>query len=321
MKLKTLIFIALTLFLIDPSNAQTKDEATAAYNKGVQLATTDMPKAVASMKEAADIAEKVGSEADDILQMASQQIPLLQYNYAISLYKEKKMDEAIENFKLAHQYAGKYKDESIRAKSADLLPKLYLVKGNGEMKDEKFTEALISFNEAIGYDSTLAKAYLLKGLVFKKQDKFDEMKASMDKAIETGNATNDEKTVASASKSVADEYLNNANVAFKKGNYSEVASQVDESIKYAGDNPEAFYVNAVAYNKLSNWDDAIANAEKGLSFEESTPDKQARFYFEIGTAQIGKADNEAACASFKKAAIGPYAESANYQIKTVLKCN
>jgi hypothetical protein len=41
----------------------------------------------------------------------------------------------------------------------------------------------------------------------------------------------------------------------------------------------------------------------------------------MGNAQAGKGDTASACASYKKAAVGPFAESANYQIKTVLKCN
>lgn len=321
MKISALMLTAFMLFLVNFSNAQTKDEATTAYNKGVELASTDLPKAVTALIEAADIAEKAGPDAADILQMASQQIPLLQYNYATSLYKEKKLDEAIASFKLAHDYAVKYKDESTRAKADDLLPKLYLSKGNGEMKEDKLTEALASFDQAIAYDATFAKAYLLKGLVYKKQDKFEEMKSAMDKAIETGKVSNDEKTVASAGKTVADEYIKDANSAFKKGTFAQVVTLVDESVKYVDSNVEAYYLYALAYNKLSKWDDAIKSAEKGLTLEENTPAKQARFHYELGMAQAGNKDNGAACASFKKAAIGPLAEQANYQIKTVLKCS
>lgn len=321
MKISTLVLSAFLLFQVNFTNAQTKEEATTAYNNGVALVATDMPKAITSLIDAASIAEKVGAEADDIFKLASQQISLLQYNYATSLYKEKKLDEAIAGFKLARDYAIKYNDASTRAKAEDLLPKLYMAKGNSEMKDDKFTEALTSFDKAISYDSTLAKAYLLKGLVFKKQDKFEEMKAAMDKAIETGKATKDDKSAASAAKTIADQYIQNANAAFKKGDFSQVVSLIDESLKYEQNNPEAYYLNALAYNKLSKWDDAIANAEKGLTNEENTPVKQARFHFEIGMAQAGKNDNGAACASFKKAAVGPLTEQANYQIKTVLKCS
>jgi tetratricopeptide (TPR) repeat protein len=320
-KISAFLIAALLLVFVNFSNGQTKEEATNAYNLGVELASTDLPKAIEALIQAADIAAKTGADAADIQKMAEGQIPLLQYNYATSLYKEKKLDEAIANFLKAQEYSTKYNDNSTKAKADDLLPKLFLAKGNGDLKDGKFPEALASFDKAIGYDPTFAKAYLSKGLVFRKQDKFDEMKAAMDKAIETGKSTNDEKTVASASRTLADEYIKNANEAFKKGTFSQVIASVDESVKYVDNNVEAYYLYALAYNKLSKWDDAIRSAEKGLTLEENTPAKQARFHYENGMAQAGKKDNASACASFKKAAVGPLAEQANYQIKTVLKCN
>jgi len=320
-KISALLTAAILLVFVNLSNGQTKEEATNAYNNGVALAATDLPKAIESLIQAADISAKVGEEAADIQKMAEGQIPLLQYNFATSLYKDKKLDEAITGFILAHEYAVKYNDNSTKGKADELLPKLYFSKGNAQLKEDKFPEALATFDKAIAYDPAFAKAYLGKGLVYRKQDKFEEMKASMDKAIETGKASNDDKTVASASKTVADEYIKDANAAFKKGTFSQVITLIDESVKYVDNNVEAFYLYALSYNKLSKWDEALASAEKGLTIEEATPAKQARFHYEIGVAQAGKKDNGAACASFKKAAIGPLAEQANYQIKTVLKCN
>jgi tetratricopeptide (TPR) repeat protein len=319
-KIPVLLTALIMLVFVNFSKGQTMEEATNAYNLGVELAATDLPKAIQSLINASEISAKAGDEAVEIKKMAEGQIPLLQYNYATSLYKEKKLDEAITNFILAHDYAVKYNDNSTQAKADDLLPKLYLAKGNGELKENKFPEALASFDKAIGYDPAFAKAYLSKGVVYKKQDKFEEMKAAMDKAIETGNATNDDKTVASASKAIADEYVKDANGFFKKGSFAQVISSVDESVKYVDDNVEAYYLYALAYNKLSKWDEAISSAEKGITLEENTAAKQARFHYEIGLAQAGKKNNDDACASFKKAATGPYTEQANYQIKSVLKC-
>ncbi|KAF0197071.1 MAG: hypothetical protein FD166_2030 [Bacteroidetes bacterium] len=320
-KISAILIALMLLVFVNFTNGQTKEEAAAAYNRGVELAATDLPKAIESLILAADIATKTGADAADIQKLAEGQIPLLQYNFATSLYKDKKLDEAITNFILAQDYAKKYNDNSTKSKADDLLPKLYLAKGNADLKEGKYPEAIVSFDKALEYDPTFAKAYLSKGLVFKKQDKFDEMKAAMDKAIENGKAINDEKTVASASKTVAEEYIRLANGAFKKGTFAQVVTLVDESVKYVDNNVEAYYLYALAYNKQSKWDDAIKSAEKGLTLEENTPAKQARFYYETGIAQAGKKDNVSACASFKKAAVGPLAEQANYQIKTVLKCN
>ncbi|MDY0342423.1 MAG: tetratricopeptide repeat protein [Lentimicrobium sp.] len=303
------------------ASAQTLEEATNTYNQGVALAATDLPGAITALQQAADIAKKIGDEGAEILNLSQQQMPALQYNYATSLYKEKKMDEAITNFELAYEYADKVGDDGIKAKTADLIPKLYRAKGNGEYKAEQYDAALTSFANALKYDPSYAGAYLSEGLVYNKQNNTELMKTAMDSAIATGNRTKDEKTVEQAVKFMSDNLMIEANNAFKKNNFNMAISLLDDATSYTQDNPELYYLYALSYNKLSKWDEAIDSAEKGLNAEEKTSAKQARFYFEMGMAQAGKGATDEACTSFKKAAVGPLAESANYQIKTVLKCN
>lgn len=301
--------------------AQTKEDAVNAYNKAVTLSTTDLLQAVAAMKESADIAAKVGPDADTIGRMAQQQIAALQYNYATNLYKEKKIEEAIDNFKIAHDYAVQYKDDSTKAKADQLLPKLYMSKGIGEYKAGQYDAAIDSYNKALEYDSTMARAWLTMGIAYKKANKSAEMKNAMDKAIEVGTATKDDKTVESARKTMSDEMLVVANAAFKKNDFSTTASKLEEALKYSDTNPEIYYLNAVALNKLTKYSQALASAQKGLTYEEDTAVKKARFFFEMGNAQLGLGEKGNACESYKKAAVGAFAESANYQIKNVLKCS
>lgn len=316
--LSIVIFFGAT---IQWAGAQTLEEATNAYNQGVALAATDLPKAISSLQQAADISTKIGDEGAEILKLSQQQLPVLQYNYATSLYKEKKVDEAITNFEIAYDFADKVGDDAIKAKASDLIPKLYRAKGNGEYKAEKYDAALASFAKALKYDPSYAGAYLSEGLVYNKQNNAELMKAAMDSAIATGTRIQDDKTVEQAVKFMGDNYLIDANTAYKKNDFNKTIALLDEATVYTKENPEIYYLYALSYNKLSKWDEAIASAEQGMSFEENTPAKQARFYFESATAQAGKGATDVACASFKKAAVGPLAESANYQINTVLKCN
>lgn len=309
------------LFGAKATYSQSLEEATNAYNTGVEQAATDLPKAIESLILAADIAEKAGPDAEQIMIISRQQIPALQYNHATNLYKEKKIEEAITNFELANDYAKKYSDDGIAAKSANLLPKLYRVKGNDEYKAANYTEALASFDKALEYDPDFAGAWLSKGMVYNKQNNDAALKEAIDKAIESGVKINDEKTVEQANKFMGDNLLGNANAAFKKNDFNGAIAILDESMKYAENNAEAYYLYALSYNKLSKWDEAIASTQKGMELDGDTPDKAARFFFEMGMAQAGKGANGDACASFKKAARGPFVESANYQIKTVLKCS
>lgn len=320
MTLRFLTIAAVMIFAIS-SFAQTKEDAVSAYNKAVTLSSTDLPQAVLAMKESADIAAKVGAEADTIGQMAQQQIAALQYNYATALYKEKKIDEAIDNFMLARDYAVQYNDNSTRTKTEELLPKLYLSKGINEYKAGQYDSAVMSYNKALEYDSTMARAWLNMGVAYKKANKDAEMKNAMDKAIQVGTDTNDEKTVEAARKSMSDDLLVSANAAFKKNDFNTTASKLEEALKYSETNPEIFYLHSVALNKLNKYQEALAQAQKGLALEEDTAVKKARFHFEIGNAQVGLGENGNACDSYKKAAVGAFAESANYQIKNVLKCS
>ncbi len=318
---KVLVAVFALTFTFSRLQAQTIEEATIAYNRGVELAASDLPKAVEALTEAASIAEKAGEGAEEILRLAKQQIPVLQYNYATALYKDKKVDEAIENFELAHNYAVEYGDQGIQSKADDLLPRLYRVKGNADYKAAKYDEALASFDKALTYDPDFAGAHLSKGLVYNKQNNNELLKSAMDAAIESGLKIRDDKTVEQAKKFMSDNLLIDANDAFKKNDFEKTIELLGQSVEYSETNPEVYYLMAVAYNKLSQWDDAVASALKGLELEEATAAKQARFHFEMGMAQAGKGETGDACASFKKAAVGPLAESANYQIKTVLKCS
>lgn len=321
MKVRILTFFGVLLITIS-SFGQTKDDAVNAYNKAVELAkaNTDLAGAVNAMKESADLAAKVGPEADTIGLMAQQQIASLQYNYARALYNEKKIDEALENFLIARDYAAQYNDPATKAKADELIPKLYLSKGVNEYKNNQFDAAIASYSKAIEFDSTMARAYLNMGVAYKKLNKDAEKRLAFDNAIKQGTATNDTKTVEAARKSMSDDLLVSANAAFKKNDFNSTVSLLEEALQYSENNPEIFYLNSVALNKLQKYDQAQASAEKGLAIEADTPEKKARFHFEIGNALAGKGDTANACASYKKAAVGPFAESANYQIKTVLKC-
>lgn len=319
--LRAIVTAIVFTFSLNLLFAQSVEDATNAYNRGVELASSNLPKAVEALQQTVAIAEKAGDEGAEILKLAKQQIPVLQYNHATALYKDKKLDEAISNFKLAFEYATEYGDNGIAAKASDLLPKLLRVKGNNEYKENKFDDALASFIEALKFAPEFAGALLSKGQVLSKMNRNEEMKAAMDAAIEAGEKTNDEKTVEQARKFMTGNMINEANAAFKKNDFEKTINLLDQAFTYSEDNVEAYYLSAVAHNKLSKWDEALEKAQKGLELEEKTAAKQARFYYESGVAQAGKGASDEACASFKKAAVGPLAESANYQVKTVLKCN
>jgi len=111
------------------------------------------------------------------------------------------------------------------------------------------------------------------------------------------------------------------------GSKAVIANKFDEGIlhlekaaKYDETNKDVLAYLSKAYNGASKWDSAIEAANKGIALEEDVPEKEAKFWFEIGLAYKGKGDKSNACDSFKKAMFGQYVENAKYEIDVDLKC-
>lgn len=301
--------------------AQTKDDVILTYNKGVEMANTDVKAAIEQFNLAFEMALKVGSDADDIKTLVETQIPALQFKYAGELYKAKDIPGAISNYQLAMELAEKAGDVETAGKANDIISKLYFSLGNDYYKNDNYDSALICFDNALKYDSTYAKVYLSKGILYKKQENEEGMFTAMNKAIEFGNLTNDEKTATSAGNVLRDYLLINGNRAVKAGDIKQAIQMLDQAKTYGEPKPEVYYLLAVSYNKESNWDDAINAANQGMEIEENSSEARAKFYYELGNAYLGKGENATACSSYKNALFGNYTESAKYQIETVLKCN
>ena len=131
-------------------------------------------------------------------------------------------------------------------------------------------------------------------------------------------SVNDSVKIKQASK-LALEYFRAA------GSQASLANKLDEAIvmlnkaaKY-GDDKDLFYYFADVYNKQNNYDSGTEFARKGLALETGSPEAKAKFYFQLALAQTGKGQTADACASFKNAMYGPFAEPSKAQ-RTNLKC-
>ena len=74
---------------IGSMQAQSKNEAIAAYNAGVGLMTTDVPGAINSFEKSIQISEQVGDSAVEIKDKAIAVLPDLYYKQALKLYNDK----------------------------------------------------------------------------------------------------------------------------------------------------------------------------------------------------------------------------------------
>lgn len=310
----------LTIFSGKNLNAQTYEDAGNAFNAALELSKTNMEGAVVKMQDVLKMCTALGTEGDTLKMKVASVLPVWQYNVGNNFIKDKKYDQAIAAYEKSRDMAVTYSDDKIKEKSESILAKLYAVKGNELVKTQKYDDAITYFEKALKSDPGYSKAYYANALAYKKKGDDVKMQENMDLAIAAAVKENDIVTVQAAKSAVASSLYINGAAAFKKKSYTETVEKLNSSLAYDTTNKEVYYLLAVSYNNLKKHDEAIAAADAGLKLEEQTNLKMARFYYEIAKAYEGKQDTQNACTNYKKAAFGTYVQSANYQMKTVLKC-
>ena len=309
----------LTTFNINYLQAQTKDDAIVAFNAALELSKTDMATAVVKMQDVVKMCTTVGSEADTIKMKATSVLPIFQYNVGNNLLRDKKYDLAIAAFEKSDKMAIDYSEPNIKEKSEDILVKLYANQGNGFIKAAKNDDALAAFDKAIQLDPEYSKAYYAKGQIYLKKGDKVKMQENMDLAIASASKVNDTTTV-KAAKNMAGSSLNSEGIAaYNKRSYSDAVTKLNSALTYDYKSKDMYYVLALSNNSLKKYDEAIEAAKAGLTMEDQTAVKMARFYCEIAKAYEGKNDNNNACENYKKGAYGTTAQFANGK-KKELKC-
>jgi tetratricopeptide (TPR) repeat protein len=300
--------------------AQTKEDAGNAFNAALELSKTDMAGAVVKMQEVIKMTTALGKEGDTLKMKAGTVLPVWQYNVGNNLIKEKKYTEAIAAFEKSNEFATTFSDANIKEKSENMLVKLYTSEGNNLLKAEKADDAIVYLDKALKLDPDFSKAYFTKGQVYKKKGDNVKMQENMELALASAKKSNDTVTGNAAKNAIGSSLYLEGKTAFTKKAYGEAVEKLNKAITYDYKNKELYYLLATSNNNLKKYDDAIAAANLGLPMEEQTADKMARFYYEIAKAYEGKRDVANACANYKKSAIGTFKSSADYQMKTVLKC-
>ena len=321
---KTLILaFALTIittFLGKNLNAQTKEDAGNAFNAALELSKTDMAGAVVKMQDVLKMCTTLGKEADSLKMKVAKVLPVYQFNVGNNLLKDKNYDLAIQAFEKSDEFSVTYADDNIKEKSIAQLVKLYTNKGNMLLKADKADSAIINLDKALSLEPDFYKALFSKGQAYKKKGDNVKMQENLELAIAAATKTND-TVIVKAAKNIIGSTLNQEGIAaYNKKNYTEAVAKLNSALTYGFKNKDLYYVLASSNNSVRKYDEAIEAANAGLALEEQTNEKMARYYCEVAKAFEGKKDNPNACANYKKAAYGTFAQFANDKIKNVLKC-
>jgi len=320
-KIKVFVFIFSLITGIGNNFAQTKNEAVEAYNMGLSMMKTDPEAALESLNKAIEISEQLGAEGEETREMAEALIPGIHYQIGVNLYKKKELLEAAEQFERTVEVAEEFGDTQTKEKAARIVPQLYFAVGNGLYKADQFDSALVYFNLATEADSNYEKAYFGKALTYRKMEDTENFLEAIDNTIEAALQSNKDQIATKAEETARDYLLIRGQKAVQAKSYEEASGLLEKVVVYDPDSKEAFYLLGLSHNALKNWSKSMKAINKAIDLETGTGDDLAKLYYELGTAYYGLGDNEAACEAYSKAAEGGYKQSAEYQMKHVVKCN
>lgn len=313
---KILGFIVVALLSATYSVAQTQAEATACYNRGIGLMTTDVIAAISSVDSCITICSTIGDSAANALkEKASQFICELTYQKMSKQYAaDKNVNVALATSKEAIRLSDLYGNTKVKEKTQKYMLQLYTSMGANYFKTKDLANAVKAFDSALVINPNYNKAILNKALAYKGLNDAAKFGETIDLYITKVKAENDTVQLAAANKQAMDFYRSAGSKANAANKLDDALASLNTALKY-GNDEDVYYYLADVYNKQKKYDDALINAQKGLDMETGAPEAKAKFYWALGTAQLGKGDKAAACGSFKNSMYGPFAEPSKAQIK------
>ena len=311
--------LLVSVFIGANLNAQTRNDVVNAYNEGAKAMQTDVKTAIEAFEKVIVLSDQVGETAADLKQKAVQVLPGLYVKAASNTLSEKKpAQETIQAAKKASVAAEKYGSEANKDNATKILVQGYYNSGIEFFTKKDYDKALLAFDSLLVINPGYLNAIYSKALVFRSQNNATAFEENIDLFIEKVKGSNDSVKVKQASK-LALEYFRASGSQLNQANKpDEAIVMLNKAAKY-GDDKDLFYYFADVYNKQKNFDSGMEYAQKGLALETGSAEAKAKFYFQLGLAQVGKGQTTEACASFKNSMFGPFAEPSKAQ-RTNLKC-
>ena len=300
-------------------HAQERNDVITSYNEGARLMQTDVPAAIKAFENVIALSDKVGESAADLRQKAVQVLPGLYSKVALAAINEKKpAQEIMKAAKEASAIAEEYGTATHKENAGKIMVQAYNTLANSYFSKDDYANALLTFDSLLLINPGYVNAIYNKALIYMRQNNAGTFEETIDLFIEKLKGGNDTTRIKQAS-TLALEYFRSAgSKANQANNPDEALTMLNKAAKY-GNDKDLFYYFADVYNKQKNFDSGAEYAQKGLSLEKGEAEAKAKFYYQLAVAQAGKGQTAEACASFKNALYGPFADASKAQ-RTNLKC-
>ncbi|MFH0760034.1 MAG: hypothetical protein V2A67_00850 [Bacteroidota bacterium] len=297
--------------------AQDINAAIGTYNSALTTMKSDPATAITSLQLCIELCDKIGPSADSIKTVANAKFAETYFNLATKQAGSKDLAGATETFKQAIQFGEQTQNAEVLKRSNAALSQVYYMQADGYRTQKDLIKAQEFIDLSLGIDSTSSRAWIVQAYIYRDGN----MVEGFEKAIERVNlCTKNVNETKLANNAGLKYFLSTGSQAVNTSKFEEGVPALEKCLKYDEANKDVFYYLAKGYNGLKLWDKAIETANKGIAMEEDVPEKEAKFWFEVGTAYAGKEDKAKACESFKKAQFGQFAENAKYEIEVTLKC-
>lgn len=300
-------------------SAQDRNEVIAVYNEGAKAMQTDVPAAIVAFEKVITLSNQVGDTANDLKQNALKALPGLYYKLAATANNEKKpAGEIITAAKLAGAMAEKYASATYKENSKKILVNGYYKMASEFFSAKDYDNAMLAFDSVLTLNPDHIASLYNKAQIYKIRDEADLFEQSVDLFLTKLDPAKDADKATQAKGSALEYFRSEGGKANNANKLDDALALLGKAAKY-GDDKTLFYYFADVYNKKNNFSEGAAYAQKGLDLETGDAEAKAMFYYQLAVAQVGKGETAAACASFKNAQFGPFAEAAKAQ-RTNLKC-
>ncbi len=319
---KSALTLLLIFLLVDTSESQSREDVIALFNEGFTLYNEDRDylAAIEIFEKTIELAEQVGTEADDIRERAAGQIPRLAFMHAAQLTRERKLEEATDAFQVTIDYAEKYNDDQTLSTVRGNLPILYLNLGNQYYRDQQNQEALEQYRKSLELNPAYVSAYYQKGLTYRRMGDLDTALEHFDTSIDLAREAGDPENVERSQRAARDYLVFRASEFIEEENYNRALDILNRAAEY-GESLSLHYRFAEAYNYLERHSNALESAQRALELENGGQSDLARIYFELGQAYKGLDNVSAACDAFGNALFGDFRSPAEHEIEHELNCN
>ncbi len=326
-EVKIKMVIALVIVMLPLSVfSQTFEDAQTAYKAAVEADQAgNTEEAIKQFNACIDaceylVEEEEDEKADDLLMSVQAIVPKLYLSLGTNQIKEEEVTKGLENLYKAKEVATSYGDTETAEKANSIIPQVHYKLGTSKFKSDDLDGAVAELDKAIAMDPDYVAAYYLKSFIYKKKGD-DEMfkKVALD-GIAAAKRSNDPKMEAKIQDLGLKHFLKEGNDAKGSAKYDDAVRLLKNALEFDANDGTALYLLASTYSSKGDYTEAIEIGQKAVDAETGGAEAKAKIYLIIAEAYAKKGDNSAACDAYKKAAVGQFAEHAQYQIEHVLKC-